>query len=86
MQSSFFRCLAGLFMVIPVVIVFAGAPADLPDMDGVPTAEAETVGMSTNRLERLDRAMQGYIDRNEVAGVVTLVARRGRLALHVKRV
>ena len=79
MQSSFFRCLAGLFMVIPVVIVFAGAPADLPDMEGVPTAEAETVGMSTNRLERLDRAMQGYIDRNEVAGVVTLVARRGKV-------
>ena len=79
MQSSFFRCLAVLCMVIPVVIVFAGAPADLPDMEGVPTAEPETVGMSTDRLERLDRAIQGYIDRNEVAGVVTLVARRGKV-------
>ena len=57
----------------------ANAPADLPQMDGVPTAEAEAVGMSAQRLERLDRVMQGYIDRDEVAGVVTLVARRGKV-------
>ena len=56
-----------------------GAPADLPEMDGVPTAEPETVGMSAERLERLDRVMQGYVDREEVAGVVTLVARRGKV-------
>lgn len=57
----------------------ANAPADLPRMDGVPTAAPEAVGMSAERLERLDRVMQGYIDRREVAGVVTLVARRGKV-------
>ena len=57
----------------------ATAPADLPTMDGVPTAEPEAVGMSSDRLQRLDRVMQGYVDRDEVAGVVTLVARRGKV-------
>ncbi len=62
-----------------VSVGLANAPADLPQMDGVPTAEPEAVGMSTARLERLDQVMQDYIDRNEVAGVVTLVARRGKV-------
>ena len=53
--------------------------ADLPKMDGLPTAKAETVGMSSQRLQRLDRVMQAYVDREEVAGVVTLVARRGKV-------
>ena len=66
-------------LAVAVAAVRANAPADLPQMDGVPTAEPETVGMSAARLERLDRVMQGYIDRNQVAGVVTLVARRGKV-------
>ena len=57
----------------------AGAEADLPKMDGVPTAEAESVGMSSERLERIDQVMQAYIDRGETAGVVTLVARQGKV-------
>ena len=56
-----------------------GAASDLPVMDGVPTAAPEAVGMSSGRLERLDRVMREYIDREEVAGVVTLVARRGKV-------
>ena len=57
----------------------AGAEADLPKMDGVPTAEAESVGMSSERLERIDQVMKAYIDRGETAGVVTLVARQGKV-------
>ena len=70
-------CLTALLMT--AVAGLRGAPADLPEMDGVPTAEPETVGMSSERLERLDRVMQGYVDRQEAAGVVTLVARRGKV-------
>ena len=66
-------------VVVAVTGALASAPADLPVMDGVPTAEAETVGMSSERLERIDRVMQAYVDRNETAGVVTLVARRGKV-------
>lgn len=40
----------------------------------------ESVGLSTERLQRLTAAMQGYIDRQQVAGVVTVLARRGEVA------
>ena len=53
--------------------------SELPVLDGVPTANAEDVGMSSSRLARLDSAMQAYVDRGEVAGVVSLVARRGKV-------
>lgn len=55
------------------------APADLPVMDGVPTAAADEVGMSPARLERIERVMEAYVDRRDVAGVVSLVARRGKV-------
>jgi CubicO group peptidase (beta-lactamase class C family) len=55
------------------------APSDLPVMAGLPTAAPEEVGMSSARLARLDRAMQAYVDRRDVAGVVSLVARRGKV-------
>lgn len=37
-------------------------------------------GLSADRLQRIHDAMQRYIDRGEVAGVVTLVTRRGQVA------
>ncbi|MFP6617212.1 MAG: serine hydrolase domain-containing protein, partial [Candidatus Hydrogenedentota bacterium] len=46
---------------------------------GVPTAQPEKVGMSSDRLERLSSVMQGYIDDNLLAGTVTLVARKGKV-------
>jgi len=46
----------------------------------VPTAKAESVGMSSKRLERIHDFIQGYMDRNEIAGAVTLVARHGKVA------
>lgn len=53
------------------------APASLAAQ--LPRARAEAVGMSSERLARMRPAMQGFVDRGDVAGVVTLVARRGRL-------
>lgn len=35
--------------------------------------------MSAERLKRLSAGMKAYIDRNDVAGTVTLIARRGRI-------
>ena len=72
-------CALGVVAVLSAAVGLSGASADLPEMEHLPTAEPETVGMSSERLERLDRVMQDYIDRNEVAGVVTLVARRGKV-------
>jgi CubicO group peptidase (beta-lactamase class C family) len=43
-------------------------------------AGGEAGGLSASRLKYLTASMQGYIDRGEVAGVLTLVWRRGVLA------
>ena len=40
----------------------------------LPVAEAESVGMSTERLERIDVAMQRHIDAGKIQGAVTGVA------------
>jgi len=45
----------------------------------IPTGKPEDVGMSAERLARIGPAMQRHIDAGEIAGVVTLVARRGRI-------
>jgi CubicO group peptidase (beta-lactamase class C family) len=45
----------------------------------LPTGKPEDVGMSSERLARVGPAMQKHIDAGEIAGVVTLVARRGRI-------
>jgi CubicO group peptidase (beta-lactamase class C family) len=48
----------------------------------LPSAKPESVGMSTERLGRLDAVMHGWVDQGRIAGVVTLVARRGKV-VHV---
>ena len=42
--------------------------------------EPAAVGMSAEGLGELSAAMQGFVDRGELAGVVTVVARRGKIA------
>ena len=56
--------------------VFAGVSfaQDIPWADS-----AEEVGMSTERLERINTAMQRHIEAGTIQGAVTAVARRGKL-------
>jgi len=42
----------------------------------------EAVGVSTGRLARLSAAMQRYVDEGRAAGIVTYVARGGRVVQH----
>ncbi|HZP17280.1 MAG TPA: serine hydrolase domain-containing protein [Terriglobales bacterium] len=46
----------------------------------LPTAKPESVGLSSERLERIGAAVQRSIDDKRIAGAVTLVSRRGRVA------
>ena len=50
---------------------------------GAPPAPPASVGMSAERLARIGPMLNGYIDRSEIAGAVTLVARRGSI-VHLK--
>jgi CubicO group peptidase (beta-lactamase class C family) len=42
-------------------------------------AKPESVGIASERLARVHTAMQGFVDRHQVAGVVTLIARQGEV-------
>jgi CubicO group peptidase (beta-lactamase class C family) len=46
---------------------------------GLPLATPESVGMSGPRLHRLSAAMKRAVDEEKLAGVVTLVARKGKV-------
>lgn len=48
----------------------------------VASAEPADSGFATERLERIDDVLQGYVDRNEVAGIVGLIARSGEVVYH----
>jgi CubicO group peptidase (beta-lactamase class C family) len=46
----------------------------------LPVAKPESVGLSSERLERIGEAVQREIDKKRIAGAVTLVGRRGHIA------
>ncbi len=46
----------------------------------LPTAKPESVGLSSERLERIATAVQRSIGEKRIAGAVTLVSRRGKVA------
>lgn len=69
---------AGTVAVVMTLGLGLGIP--LPaSAQGLTLAEPESLGMSSERLERLTAAMQRYIDNDMVAGMVTLVARKGKV-------
>ena len=45
-----------------------------------PVAEPEAVGLSTERLSRIDRVMETHIAEQKIAGGVILIARHGKIA------
>ena len=70
-QTAFLRAaLAG----IAFVTVCAAEPAT--------SAGPKSAGFSAERLQRIDARLQDYVDRGEVAGVVGLISRRGKVVYH----
>lgn len=66
----------GLFAVVAL-------PAAGLHAQALPTAKPEDVGMSSARLDRIDKLVQDYIGKNMLAGTVTAVARKGKV-VHLK--
>jgi len=75
------RSLGKSLLACLACVVLAWVVAGLPLQAGsVTTAKPEEVGLSTERLARIHEAVQRHIDAGSVSGVVTLVARHGRIA------
>ena len=59
------------FLLVLTVSVFG---------DGLPMVEPEAVGLSTDRLSRIDKVMETHVAQQKIAGGVTLLARHGKIA------
>ncbi|MEM7019845.1 MAG: serine hydrolase domain-containing protein [Pseudomonadota bacterium] len=66
-----FKYLLFTFSFISTTHLFAGEITRTPP---------DTVGLSPERLARLNPVMQAYIDEEKLVGIVTLVARKGKIA------
>jgi CubicO group peptidase (beta-lactamase class C family) len=68
-----------MFLTVAVVAIAASAALFSKDLPG---ARPEDVGMSSERLARMNRAIHAYVDAGRTPGVVTLIARHGKV-VHV---
>src|SRR5512146_2102608 len=62
------------FLLITAMLVLSTARAR-----EIPTIEPEKEGFSVERLARLDAKMHGYVDAGSTAGIITLIARHGKI-------
>jgi CubicO group peptidase (beta-lactamase class C family) len=72
------RRAAAVLLLTVGVATCAAQQAARPAVDMTPV-KPESVGFSTERLERLHTLMQDAVDHQQVAGVVTILARHGKI-------
>lgn len=63
-----------------IVFVLFCCVGPIVSAQGLPTAKPEQVGLSSERLERIDKYFKDIIDKKEIAGAVTMVVRHGKIA------
>jgi CubicO group peptidase (beta-lactamase class C family) len=66
--------------IIPLLLGFLVLSCCCALAQDLPAAKPETLGLSSERLERIGTAVQHDIDDKRIAGAVTLVIRRGHVA------
>src|SRR5690348_7660510 len=72
------RCLKTFGRFTPVLCLLAACLAAAAQ--GLTVAKPESIGLSSERLQRIAMVVERDIDQKRIAGAVTLVARRGRVA------
>lgn len=65
-----------LLLVVACVLV-----ASLAGAQALPVMSPEAVGLSSQRVERLESVMKEYVDAGKIAGVTVVIARGGKLAV-----
>jgi CubicO group peptidase (beta-lactamase class C family) len=66
-------------LVVLALITAAVQTAVAAGQQALPTARAENVGIAAERLTRLSDGMKSLVDQGRLAGVVTMVARHGKV-------
>ena len=69
----------GTVMAISVALVLAGSSGGSTTHTAVTLAPPESVGFSASGLKAFESAMHALVDERQLAGVTTLVARRGKV-------
>jgi CubicO group peptidase (beta-lactamase class C family) len=64
-------------VIVTLALVTAATSAFAQSL---PTAKPEEVGLSSQRLARMNETMERYVKEGRIAGVVTLIVRRGQVA------
>ena len=72
----FARCVAPLLFLSALSCL---AQTAVRPASGLPIANPESVGFSTQRLDNLHALIQGEIDNKQLAGAITLLARHGKI-------
>ncbi|MDA1315240.1 MAG: serine hydrolase [Acidobacteria bacterium] len=70
-------CIQRVCIPIAVLLLASAARVSAQEITLVPPSE---VGLSEDRLERINDVMEDYIEAKKVAGTITLVARAGEVA------
>ena len=73
----------GFFRGLLLALVLLAGPASASETKDLPSSKAEKVGMSSDRMERMTALGERYVNNNQVAGMVNLVMRNGKV-VHYK--
>lgn len=75
MRTHPFSLRAGSLTALALLVTIAAEARNL----SLPEAKPESVGFSSERLKRLDAGMKAAVDNKQLAGIATVVARRGQV-------
>jgi len=80
------RIRLGILLLLSATVatpqLLAQRPAAIATLAPLPTATPESVGFAPGALDKMDAGMQDLVDRKQLAGIVTLVARHGKVVQH----
>ena len=73
----------GFIRGLLLALVLLAGPASASETKDLPSSKAEKVGMSSDRMKRMTALGERYVNNNQVAGMVNLVMRNGKV-VHYK--
>lgn len=79
MTSHHLSNMSRTLLLLPILAALCVSTAVGQSHSATTLVAPESVGLSSSRLGRIDRMVQGYVDRREAAGAVALIARRDEI-------
>ena len=80
------RLRLGLLLLLSAAVappqLLAQRPVAVATLAPLPAATPESVGFAPGALDKMDAGMQDLVDKKQLAGIVTLVARKGKVVQH----